>query len=504
MRQSLALGIRQQVGLTPQLQQAMRLMRLSTMDLAVEIREAIETNPMLESEAEPGGDGEPDGADDWSAGAEDPPADAEAEDPWGEDAGLALAPASGTAIPAELPVDTRWEDLYQPSAYALSTPAPQDAFEAVPKAPESLTDHLLWQLNVLSVPERARLIGAAIIEAIDADGMLRPGGAGRHGCLEEIAAALPLAPPVERADVAAMLKRVQQFEPAGVGARDLRECLALQLAQMPTDAPHRAAAQTILERCFDALASGDRAALLRRSKLDAAGVDGGVALIQSLNPRPGASFGDFACQYIEPDVQVRREAGRWVVELNAAAAPGVRINRHYAGLVRRGDSSPDNTFLRENLAAARCFLTSLHNRNETLLKVATAIVAHQQPFLAHGAQAMRPLVLADIAAAAGLHESTVSRVTTSKTMHTPQGVFELKYFFSSHVGASDGGAVSSTAIRAIIQELVGAENPQRPLSDSRIQAQLVERGIDVARRTVAKYRESLSIPPSNRRKRLAS
>ncbi len=505
MKQSLALGIRQQLAMTPQLQQAIRLMRLSSQDLAVQIREAIETNPMLESEEEPERDADGIEVDDWSD--ESPAEAAEAvEDQWQDGAGAdsAFEPADSTAIPPELPVDTRWEDLYQPSAYALSTP-PREHFEPPARAAaESLTDHLLWQLNVLPVPERDRMIGAAIVEAIDADGMLRPGGAaGRRGCLQEIAAALDLQPAVECAEVAAMLKLVQQFEPAGVGARDLRECLLLQLAQTPAAAPHRAAAQTILEHGFDALAAGDRAALARRSRLGQDAVDGGVALIQSLNPRPGTEFGDFACEYIEPDVYVRKEAGRWVVELNAAAAPGVRINPLYACLVRRGDTSRDNTFLRDNLEEARGFVTSLRHRNETLLKVATQIVAHQQAFLEQGAEAMRPLVLADIAVAAALHESTVSRLTTSKYMHTPQGVFELKYFFSSHVGASDGGEVSSTAIRALIRKLIGQENPQKPLSDSRITAMLGERNIEVARRTVAKYRESLSIPSSSHRKRLA-
>ena len=509
MKQSLALGVRQQLAMTPQLQQAIRLMRLSAADLAIEIREAIEANPMLEDEAELDGDAasaETDaGLDGWEHdGADGSAADA-ADDGWGEATAedIALEPAETTTIPQELPVDTRWEDLYQPSAYALSTP-PREQFEPAARAAESLTDHLLWQLNVLTLPERDQLICAAIVEAIDADGMLRPGGAAdRRGCLAEIAMALDLRPAVEIDEVAAMLKLVQQFEPAGVGARDLRECLLLQLVQTPPETPHRAAAQTVLERCFDALAAGNRAVLLRRARLDAAALDGGVALIQSLNPRPGTAFGDFACEYVEPDVYATKEAGRWVVELNAATAPAVRINPHYAGLVRRGDSSADNAFLRDHLDEARGFLTSLKNRNETLLKVATQIVLQQRAFLERGAEAMRPLVLADIAAATGLHESTVSRLTTSKYMHTPQGVFELKYFFSSHVGASDGGTVSSTAIRALIKQLIGEENPQRPLSDSRIAAVLAERDIEVARRTVAKYRESLAIPPSNQRKRLA-
>ena len=299
-----------------------------------------------------------------------------------------------------------------------------------------------------------------------------------------------------------MLARVQQFEPVGIGARDLRECLLLQLDQVPADRPLRDDAINLVARHFDKLTGSDFSALSRASKLDRETLKRAMELIRSLNPRPGAAVGDFDCGYIEPDVFVSKDKGRWLVELNADSVPRLRINNDYAGLVRRGDASADNTYLRNNLQDARWFLKSLRNRNETLLTVATEIVERQRGFLDRGEEEMKPLVLADIASAVGMHESTISRVTTRKYMRTPRGIFELKYFFSSHVATATGGEVSSTAIRALIRKVVAGENPNQPLSDSRIASMLAERNIDVARRTVAKYRESMAIPSSTRRKRL--
>lgn len=495
MKQSLSLRARQQLAITPQLRQAIRLMQLSSAELDLEVRQAIEANPMLE-------DADEDAEEEASALEQDPSTVPDAqdaqgweEDEWSEEAGdgMALDPANGADIPDDLPVDARWEDLYQTASPAPATPT-RDAADLPAPATESLADHLYWQLNLLPASERERLIGAAIVEAINADGMLECG-------IDELAAALGIHPPVDAQEVAAMLQQVQQFDPAGVGARDLRECLLLQLGQLDPDTPHRAGAQQLLTRCFESLAARDRHALARRSGLDDAALDAALTLIQSLNPRPGATVGDFACEYIEPDVLVRKERGRWVVELNPELAPRVRINGSYAGLVRRGDSSADNAFLRQHLQEARWFLASLANRNETLLNVAAKVVEHQRDFLEQGEEAMRPLVLAEIAAAVGLHESTVSRATTRKYLRTPRGVFELKHFFSSHVTARDGSEVSSTAIRAIIRQLIGEENPRKPLSDSRIASMLAGRNIAVARRTVAKYRESMSIPSSSIRRR---
>ncbi len=475
--------------MTPQLQQAIRLMQLSAMELNLEIREAIETNPMLELEDDDIGDvaAEDLGSDpEWERREEPPPEMDDEGDGFIEDVG----------IPEELPVDTSWDDVYQASA----PPAPplREGIEFDNPASESLTDHLLWQLNLSPMTPRDRLVAAAIIEAIDADGMLQ---AELEDIAESLAGAFGPADPAAD-EVESVLTRVQQFEPVGVGARDLRECLLLQLDQLPPDASSRDDAINLVERHFDMLAGSDFNALSRASRLDVETLKRAMELIRSLNPRPGAAVGDFDCEYIEPDVFVSKDKGRWLVELNADSVPRLRINDDYAGLVRRGDSSADNTFLRNNLQDARWFLKSLRNRNETLLTVATEIVERQRGFLDRGEEAMKPLVLADIANAVGMHESTISRVTTRKYMRTPRGVFELKYFFSSHVATATGGEVSSTAIRALIRKVVADENPNQPLSDSRIASMLAERNIDVARRTVAKYRESMAIPSSTGRKRL--
>ena len=493
MKQSLSLRFGQQMTMTPQLQQAIRLMQLSAMELNLEIREAVETNPMLELADDDVGDVSTEdlGSDpEWEH--RDEPA-SEMDDEGGdfiEDVG----------IPEELPVDTSWDDVYQASA--PTGPPVLDAMEFDNPASESLIDHLLWQLNLAPMTSRDRLIAAAIIEAIDADGMLQVD-------VEEIAESLAGAftqPNISADEVESVLTRVQQFEPVGVGARDLRECLLLQLDQLPPDTASRGDAIRLIERHFDMLAGSDFNALTRASKLEMDALKRAMELVRSLNPRPGAAVGDFDCEYIEPDVFVSKDVngdrGRWLVELNADSLPRLRINDDYAGLVRRGDSSADNAFLRNNLQDARWFLKSLRNRNETLLIVATEIVERQRAFLDYGEEAMKPLVLADIAGAVGMHESTISRVTTRKYMRTPRGVFELKYFFSSHVATATGGEVSSTAIRALIRKVVAEENPNQPLSDNRIASMLAERNIEVARRTVAKYRESMAIPSSTARKRL--
>ena len=489
MKQSLSLKFGQQMTMTPQLQQAIRLMQLSAIELNLEIREAVETNPMLElAEDDDIGDvpAEDLGSDPEWERREEPPSESDDEgDGFIEDVG----------IPEELPVDTSWDDVYQAST-PTGPPLP-DGMEFDNPASESLADHLLWQLNLSPMTPRDKLVAVAIIEAIDADGMLQVD-------VEDIAESLVefSQGDISADDVEAVLTRVQQFEPVGIGARDLRECVLLQLDQLPPDTPSRDDAISLIERHFDMLAGSDFNALARASKRDAEALRRAMELIRSLNPRPGAAVGDFDCEYIEPDVFVSKDNGRWLVELNADTLPRVRIHDDYAGLVRRGDSSADNAFLRNNLQDARWFLKSLNNRNETLLKVATQIIERQRGFLDHGEEAMKPLVLADIANAVGMHESTISRVTTRKYMRTPRGIFELKYFFSSHVGTSTGGEVSSTAIRALIKKVVADENPNQPLSDSRIASMLAERNIEVARRTVAKYRESMAIPSSNARKRL--
>jgi RNA polymerase sigma-54 factor len=487
MKQSLSLKFGQQLTMTPQLQQAIRLLQLSTLDLRQEIQQAIESNPMLELVEDGDDEATPSETSDEEIAAPD------TDDEFRELAGDGDVAAE--QMPEELPVDSSWDDVFQSAP--VSQAAPEDDFDGTERngTEESLQDHLLWQLNLTPMSERDLAIARAVIDGVDRDGML-------IATLEEIVSGFPPEYEVEEDEVVAVLKRIQQFDPSGVAARDLRECLLIQLNQLPADTPWLSEARALVADHLDLLAAHDQPALTRKTRLDDDAMRAVIALIRSLNPRPGTAIATEETEYVVPDVLVRRERDKWIVELNPETAPRVRINVQYANLVRRADSGEANTYMRDNLQEARWFLKSLISRNETLLKVATKIVEHQRGFLEYGEEAMKPLVLHDIAEAVQMHESTISRVTTRKYMHTPRGIFELKYFFSSHVGTSTGGEVSSTAIRALIKKLTAEENPRKPLSDSKITAILKTQKINVARRTVAKYRELLSIPPSNERKRL--
>jgi len=488
MKQSLSLKLGQQLTMTPQLQQAIRLLQLSTLDLRQEIQLAIESNPMLELVEENEDEAPVDGS-----GPDEEPAVSPDVDEVRELAGDGDVMVE--QMPEDLPVDSSWDDVFQ-SAPATQ-PSTDDDFDGAERTgtEESLQDHLLWQLNLTPMSDRDLAIARAIIDGIDRDGML-------IATIEEILSGFPAEYEIEEDEVIAVLKRIQQFDPSGVAARDLRECLLIQLNQLDEETEWLSEARSLVADHLDLLASHDVPALVRKTRLEDDDLRSVIRLIRSLNPRPGTAIASDETEYVVPDVLVRRERDKWVVELNPETAPRVRINAQYANLVRRADSGDANTYLRDNLQEARWFLKSLISRNETLLKVATKIVEHQRGFLEYGEEAMKPLVLHDIAEAVSMHESTISRVTTRKYMHTPRGIFELKYFFSSHVGTSTGGEVSSTAIRALIKKLTAEENPRKPLSDSKITAILKTQKINVARRTVAKYRELLSIPPSNERKRL--
>lgn len=513
MKISLQLKLGQQLTMTPQLQQAIRLLQLSTLDLQQEIHQALESNPMLEVD-------ESHDADSSDASYDNDGGESNSQSDSGKDTNSAEAPgdtfaeqsssdaayeASGDeshwedSIPEQLTVDTNWDDIYQ-NSYTSGSPAPDnDDFESRDAASESLQDHLLWQLNLTTMSDTDRLIAMAIIDAVDANGQL-------SASLESILEGLQEHLDIEEDEVLAVLHRVQHFDPVGVAARDLSECLLIQLQQIPdtlvTDAIRNA--RTLVRDHLPLLGNRDYAQVMRLTRLKEPELRDAIAIIEKLDPRPGADIAPSSATYIVPDVFVSKDprSGRWRVELNPETAPKLRINADYAALVKRSENSTDNNYLRDNLQEARWFLKSLQSRNETLLKVASRIVEHQQGFLEQGEEAMKPLVLHDIAEAVEMHESTISRVTTQKYMHTPRGIFELKYFFSSHVSTAGGGECSSTAIRALIRKLVVAENPRKPLSDSKITQLLEEQGINVARRTIAKYRESLSIPPSNERKRL--
>ena len=498
MKQSLQLKLGQQLTMTPQLQQAIKLLQLSTLDLQQEIQQALDSNPLLEVAEDSGevaaedADATPTGSETASAESSEPVTDSQATDIVTEN------PDWDATIPDDLPVDTQWEDLMPSSA--PSAPAPEGAemdYASQNSADESLADKLYWQLNLTRLSDVDRVIAMAIIDSTDPSGRLTSSVDDIH---QSLVAGLEVE--IELDEVVAVLHAVQQFEPAGVCTRDLQECLLVQLRQLPAGTPWLEEAKMVINRYIVQLGNADFAQILRRSKLKEDSLREVLNLIRTLDPSPGLSVGEDNTEYVVPDVYVSKKDDRWSVELNPDIAPKLRINNSYASLIKRADNSPDNTYLRDNLQEARWFLKSLLSRNETLMKVATKIVEHQRNFLEYGEEAMKPLVLHEIAEAVEMHESTISRVTTQKYMHTPRGIFELKYFFSSHVSTASGGECSSTAIRALIKKLVAAENPRKPLSDSKITLLLEEQGIKVARRTIAKYRDTLFIPPSNERKRL--
>lgn len=524
MKVSLQLKLGQQLTMTPQLQQAIRLLQLSTLDLQNEIHEALETNPMLEVDEsfdgdenqQPHQDNNDNASDDRASASDDfdksrsSNDDHEATDHSSQDHHNDGDYSSGDGdsenrwdennIPEQLSVDTSWDDIYQ-NTYSTGMPADNDNdFESQDSAIESLQDHLNWQLNLTPMSDTDRVIGMAIIDAIDANGKLSVSAEfileGLQSEFEEL----------ELDEVLAVLHRIQQFDPLGVAYRDLSECLLIQLNHIPVELQTDAImhARIVVKDYLETLGGRDYTQIMRQTRLKEPQLRDAIAVIEKLNPRPGADIAPSSASYVIPDVVVLKDkrTGRWRVELNPETAPKLRINPDYAALVKRSDNSTENNYLKDNLQEARWFIKSLQSRNETLLKVASRIVEHQQDFLEHGEEAMKPLVLHDIAEAVEMHESTISRVTTQKYMHTPRGIFELKYFFSSHVSMAGGGECSSTAIRALIKKLVAAENPRKPLSDSKIAALLAEQEINVARRTIAKYRESLLIPPSNERKKL--
>ena len=493
MKPSLVMKMGQQLTMTPQLQQAIKLLQLSTLDLHQEVQQALESNPMLELESEglerDAGKNNDEAAFDIPESPPNAPAENNkvAEDSneteWNE------------KIPDELPVDSTWDDTYQPTTATSAGEDREFDFASRTGSRQSLRDHLEWQLNLVPLSDTDQVIGLSIIDDISPDGYF-------SSTTEHLTQSFDPAFDIEEDEVAAVLKLIQQFDPPGIGCRNLKECLQIQLKQLPDIEPFRNIALSIVDRHLDTLGGKDHNSLTRKMRISEADLGAAVRLIQTLNPKPGTSIETEDAEYVVPDVVVKKKEGHWGVELNGEIMPRVRINNDYASLIKRADTSRDNTYMKNQLQEARWLMKSLQSRNETLMKVAVCIVEQQQGFLDYGEEAMKPMVLHDIAEAVGMHESTISRVTTQKYMHTPRGIFELKYFFSSHVSTSSGGECSSTAIRAIIKKLVAAENPKKPLSDNKIATLLSDQGIKVARRTIAKYRESMNIPPSNERKRL--
>lgn len=461
---SLQLKLGQQLTMTPQLQQAIRLLQMPVLELNTQLAEALEENVMLE-QAEPA-----DSADADSAG----------DTPEIVDGG-------------ELERGD-WEDIYGNGRKGDSyTGGEQPQIDIPDTSSDSLQEHLLWQLQMDDFSPREAAIGEALVDAINDDGYLQAN-------LEELLQTLPHAANFTLSEVEKVLHKLHTLDPAGIGARDLSECIGIQLRQLDSTEPARELALRIAANELDMLAAQDLSSMRRKLGVSDDELDAAILLIRGCNPKPGTIIQPGNTQYVVPDVYVRKQDGQWIVEVNRGGSPQLRVNQAYANMLRGNNN---HSTLRGQLQEARWLVRSLEIRHETLMKVAMSIVERQVDFLEHGEEQMKPMILKDIAEMLGMHESTISRVTTNKFMHTPRGVFEFKYFFSSQLQADDGTGQSSTAIRARIKRMIGAENPEKPLSDSKIAKMLSDQGVQVARRTVAKYREAMQIAPSNERKQRA-
>ncbi|HKE43448.1 MAG TPA: RNA polymerase factor sigma-54 [Steroidobacteraceae bacterium] len=475
LKPTLQLRLGQQLTMTPQLQQAIRLLQLPALDLQAHIREALESNVMLESLDE-----SPETA---TGTFEGTPTDAAAQ-PTAE----VREPQSTAEV--EIADDAWAEQSTGPSETPWSGDVDR-AQEFSDQRGQTLQEHLAWQLELARLEPRDQAIGRAIVDAINDDGYLRDG-------LDEIRQSLLPELSVELPEIERVLGQVQSLDPAGVGARSIGECITLQLAQLDPQTPGLDLALRIAERHLDEVAAQQYSLLKRQLRVSDEELENALALVRSCHPRPGSAIHAGTAEYVVPDVFVRRTDSGWSVEINPATLPRIRVNQSYAGMLGR---SADHANLRAQLQEARWLLRSLEIRNDTLLKVARCIVQRQSAFFDQGDEGMQPMILRDVAEAVEMHESTISRVTTAKYMHTPRGVYEFRHFFSSHVAGEDGTETSSTAIRAKIRKLIAQEDPTSPLSDSKIAELLSQEGIPVARRTVAKYREAMQLAPSNERKR---
>jgi RNA polymerase sigma-54 factor len=457
MKQGLQFKFSQQLSMTPQLQQAIKLLQLSTLELQQEIQQALQDNPLLELE-----DSDVDG--------ETSSADEQQPD---------------------------WNDPYSAALSSSGQSFDDDGASYQGETHTSLRDHLVWQMRLSHFSERDEIIATMIIDSIDDHGYLQADITELVDTLDTELADL------DDAEVAVVLKRIQHFEPAGVAARNISECLQLQLHLADSIEPeHKHLALQTVDQYLELLAVRDYRTLTRRLRISEAQLAQVLEVIQSLSPRPGDNFSVSNDDYVIPDILVRKKNARWMAELNPQSVPKLKVNPTYLALAESSSEREDMHYVRQQTQDAKWFIRSIDSRNDTLLKVAQSIVQRQQGFFEFGAEAMKPMILADIAATVDMHESTISRITTQKYMHTPRGVFELKYFFSSQLATDNGGECSSTAIRALLKKLVAAENPKKPLSDSQLTELMAAQGIQVARRTIAKYREALNIAPSSQRKRL--
>lgn len=477
MKTGLQLNLTQNLAMTPQLQQAIRFLQLSSLDLLQEIQQSLYSNPLLELEEET------EDLDAFEKQPTDEPIDRSIEDltisNWEE------------KIPEELPLDTTWDDVYEPTSHKAAENSGFRGDEEIDLTTDSLKDHLTWQLHLASLSKMEFLIGEHIIDSIDENGMLSVAA-------EDIQILLGGTTRLE--DVHGVLYQVQQFDPPGVGARTLSESLLIQIDQLSENTEYLNEARLLVSDYIDLLGENNYQRLQKITGYTAVVINAAIFLIKTLSPHPGDKWNSEPIRYITPDAIVHKSNGFWHVLLNEDITPKLKINEQYASLVRRGDSSQENDFIKSHLQEAKWLIRSIENRNETLLRVASCIIKQQQEFFEQGPIGMKPMILADIAEELELHESTISRVTTQKYIDTPLGIYELKYFFSSHVKTSHGEEFSSTAIRAILKKIVSTEDSVRPLSDNKLTFLLNEMGIQIARRTVAKYRESAGIATSSKRK----
>lgn len=478
MKLSVGLKVANSLSLTPQLQQAIRLLQLSNLELEQEIQLQLESNPLLEQ-------------------IDDENSISTLSNSNNTDIHELDQSLNADHLPEELPVDTHWDEVYIHQSTALEIPEFQEQEDNNHKS-LSLKQHLLEQINLLHFSQIDQLIAYCLVDSLDQRGFLEAEIEEITASVQNLLAEMGHEEEVEDDEVYVVLKHIQQLDPLGAGSRNLAECLRIQLEALPS-VPVIQDALILLEH-YHLLIANDLGKLLKQTGLNTERLKSAINMLKTLKAYPGIEFEDESSNYQIPDVIVSKKDQIWHVQLNTDILPKLRINSFYAGMIRRADQSTDNNYLKDQLYEAKNFIKSIDERHKTLLKVASCIVEHQRTFFEIGAEGMKPLILREVAEEVQLHESTVSRVTSNKYMLTPRGLFELKYFFSSHVGTTSGGEASSTAIRAMIKKLVSNENPRKPLSDNSITNLLKEEGIDVARRTVAKYRESLNIPSSSDRK----
>ena len=493
IKQGLNIKLGQSLSMTPQLQQAIKLLQLSSTELEQEIQEVLDSNPLLERAEESQSESEKKAEESTEVKTEK------------ESAENKTADSANETIPEEMSIDADWDEIYDPewktsNNNELSNNA-SDYIETMHSAEQGLHEHLMWQVDMANLSFQDKEIAKLIIDYLDDDGYLTESLEDIHQSLENILL-------IDFDEVEAILTYVQHLSPTGVAARNLGECLLLQLKQLHSENPLYKKANRLLDKNLDLLEKRDYVGIKRALRVTDLVLKDLINLIRTLEPKPGKLFNQSTTDYITPDVYVKKIHGKWKVSLNGNTQTELRVNSYYEDMLnttKQQEALPKDTskYIKENLQQARWFISSLENRNSTILNVAHAIIENQLPFLQYGDEAMKPMVLSDLASQLGVHESTVSRVTTKKYMHTPRGVYEFKYFFSSHVSTDTGGECSATAIRAMIKKLIAKEDPKKPLSDNKLTNLLNEQGINVARRTVAKYREAQAIPSSHDRKAYA-